>query len=243
LAHRGNLAVVLALLICLLPGCMPAQGQTLRHRDWELAVFGGGSFLGSGSYATPVTGSIQQTSRTVGLNYGDGYLLGASVTENRGPHFGAALEYSFSNQPLTITNLTDSTPSLGLGHSIHRFAYDLIYYLKDRDSRLRPFAFAGPGVSLFHVGESGRQDAEARGIHLSSPWKFTMNFGGGIKCLLKDQIAASLQFSDSVSGVPGYGLPSNGSVVSGKYTPGFRPDGFLNNWRIGLSFIYQWDHR
>jgi opacity protein-like surface antigen len=235
----------LLLAFLVLPS-IPGQAQTvldLTHREWEVSIFGGGSFLGSGTYVTPVSGSNQQSSRTVGLSYAAGSQMGFRITDNRWRHFGATAEYGFSNQPLTFTNLSDSTPSLGLGHAIHRVAYDVLYYPRNRDFRMRPYVFAGPGVSLFYIKGSAKQAASAQGIGLSDPWKFTMNWGGGVKYLLADHIAASLQFSDSISGVPSYGLPAAGSVVSGRYVPGFQPDGLLHNWLISFGFIYQWSDR
>ncbi len=238
--RRRPIAFVQTLLFLLMSASMPGQAQDLTHDPYEASIFGGGSFLGSGVYSTPVSSSSMQ-SRAVGLSYGTGYMMGFRLADNRWQHFGATLEYSFSSQPITFTNLSDSTPSLGLGHTIHRFAYDVLYYPRNRDFRLRPFVFAGPGVSLFYVKGSAKQEAAAQGIRLSDPWKFTMNFGGGIKYLLKPQVAVSLQFSDSISGVPRYGLPTSGSVVSGRYVPGFHPNGYLDNWLISISFLYQWD--
>jgi opacity protein-like surface antigen len=169
--------------------------------------------------------------------------MGASITDNRWQHWGATLEYSFANQPITFANLTDSVSSLSLGHVIHRFSYDVLYYPLDRSQKVRPYLFAGPGVSLFYVKSSSKDEAASQGISLSDPWKFTMNWGGGVKYLLKSQVAASFQFSDSISGVPGYGLPRTGIVVSGGYAPGFRPDGLMNNWLISFGLNYQWDDR
>jgi opacity protein-like surface antigen len=232
------------LFVALLPLPGRAQGAfRLTHGEWEFSVFGGGSFLGSNTYPTPVTGPGQPASRTVGLRYGSGYQMGVRVSDNQWQHWGATLEYGFSNQPITFTNLSDSLPSLSLGHSIHRFAYDVNYYFRDRDSRWRPYAFAGPGVSLFYVKGPAKTSAAAQGIHLSDPWKFTMNWGGGVKYLLHRQVAGSFQFSDSLSGVPGYGLPESGSVVSGVYVPGFHANGYLHNWLVSLGFVFQWNDR
>ena len=64
-----------------------------------------------------------------------------------------------------------------------------------------------------------------------------------MKYLVKKQIAVSLQFSDSISGFPGYGLPEDGSVTSGGYVPGFRPNGYMHNWLIGAGLVFQWDER
>jgi opacity protein-like surface antigen len=231
-------------LLVLLPEAVRAQGTfSLVHGDWEASIFAGGSFISSRVLATPVEGSSQQTSRAVGLRYAAGAQLGARITANLWHHWGTAAEYDYSNQPMTLTNLSDSVPSLGLSHGIHRFTYDVLYYPYDRDSRLRPFVFAGPGVSLFWVKGSAKEAAAARGIRVNDAWKFTMSWGGGVKYLLRRQIAASFQFSDSISGVPGYGLPKSGSVISGEYVAGFRPDGLLNNWLISAGFLYQWEGR
>lgn len=238
--------LIFVLLPCMLmlPLAAQAQGRsTLTHGEWEASFFYGGSFLGSGRYVTPVEGSGQNSSRTVGLRYASGYLMGASITENRWQHWGATLEYAFSNQPMTFTNLSDSIPSLSFGQSIHRFAYDVLYYPRDQYQRLRPYAFAGPGVALFYIKGSGKDAASVQGIRLNDPWKFTMNWGGGIKYLVKDHAVASFQFSDSISGVPGYGLPPTGKAGPGGYVAGFRPDGLMNNWLISVGFNYQFEIR
>ena len=88
-----------------------------------------------------------------------------------------------------------------------------------------------------------RDAAAAEGIQLSDPWKFAMNWGGGVKYLVARQVAANFQFSDNISGVPGYGLPETGRFVSGTYVPAFRPNGLLNNWLISAGFVFQWNDR
>jgi opacity protein-like surface antigen len=229
-------AVILALA-----GTAQAQAKRpLSHKKWEVSVFAGGSFIGEGTYPTPVIGSSQETSRTVGLRYASGSQFGFRITENRGHHWGGSAEYSFSNQPLTFTNLSDSVPSLSLSHSVHRFAYDVLYYPTESSVRLRPYVFAGSGVSLFYVGGSSKEAAAARGVHLSDPWKFTYHWGGGLKYLVADGVAVGFQFSDGVSDVPSYGLPPT-SVSGSQAVAGFRPDGYLNNWLVSLGFVYQWD--
>ncbi len=70
-----------------------------------------------------------------------------------------------------------------------------------------------------------------------------MRWGGGVKYLMRDQIAVSMQYTDNISGVPHYGLPSTGLVTPGQYSPGFSPNGMLHNRLISLSFNYQWGSR
>jgi len=240
---RGFPALLLiSLFVLLMSRSGLAQSAfTIEHKEWEVTVFGGGSFLGSDKYRTAVEGSSETSSRVVGLSYAAGAKIGARVTDNRWCNFGTSVEYSYSNQPLTFTNLSDSIPSLGLGHAIHRFSYNIIYYTHDRSSRLRPFVFGGPGTSLFYIKGGAKDDAAARGLQLQDCWKFTMNWGGGVKYLLRNRLAATAQFGDSVSGVPGYGLPKQGRVTSGGYVPGFHPDGLLNNWMVEAGVVFQWN--
>ncbi len=162
--------LVAFLLVSLLSIAAQAQGLLPpAHRSWEVSIFGGGSFIGDKSFPTPVAGSSSQSFRTVGLSYASGSQMGLRITENRWKHWGATMEYGFSNQPLRFTNLSDTAPSLALGHSIHRFSYDVLYYPLDRFHRLRPFAFAGSGVSLFYIRSSSKDAAAAKGIPLSDP--------------------------------------------------------------------------
>ncbi len=234
--------LVTFLLLSLVPLAAQAQSPVpVTHRRYELTVFAGGSFVGDKSMLTPVSGGGQSPFRTVGLSYATGTQFGMRVAENRWKHWGAVLEYSYSNQPFTFKNLTDAAPSLTYAQSIHRFLYDVAFYPLDRSHRLRPFAFAGAGVSLYQTRGSSNPGAET--IHLNSPWKFTSRWGGGVKYLILDQVAVTLQYSNYISGVPGYGLPESGSIVSGQYVPGFKPDGLLQNRVISLGFTYQWGSR
>jgi opacity protein-like surface antigen len=229
------------LLMSLIPAAVHAQNvSAVTHRDWEITVFGGGSYLGDHAYVTPVTGSTSATSRTVGLSFATGSQLGFRIAESRWQHWGAIMEYSFSNQPLTFTNLADALPALKLGHSIHRISYDVAYYPLDRSYRLRPYAFAGSGVALFHVKGGSKELARAKGVSLNDPWKLALNWGGGVKYLIGDHIGVSFQFSDNTSKTPHYSLPPNARVSSGVFSPGFLPSGSLHNRLITVGFIYQW---
>ncbi len=213
------------------------------HRIWEFSVFGGSSYLGDKESVTPVAGSTQESSRTVTMHYGTGYQLGARVAENRWDHWGASLEYGYSNQPLSFRNLSPAVPSLGLGHAIHRMIYDVAYYPLPRTKRLRPYGFVGGGVTFFDVDASAENEAQLSGINLVDQWKFTGSWGGGVKFLVQDRFAVDFQFSDRITGVPGYGLPRSARVAGGQLVPGFVPHGSMHNWLIGVALAYQWGER
>jgi len=226
-------------LVALLPAAALAQTPTLEHREWEFTVFGGASYLNKDTYPTPVLGPAQPVTRNVGLRYATGSEFGARVTENRWKHWAATAEYSFSNQPLTFTNLSDAIPSLSLSQSIHRFSYNILYLPLSRSSRLRPYGFAGPGVSLFYIHESSKTAASALGIRVTDPWKPTFNWGGGVSFLLVDGVAVNAQATDSISGVPRYGF-RKAAIDAQQSIPGFSPDGILQNWRFTVGVAFQW---
>jgi opacity protein-like surface antigen len=236
---RGPMIRYLPILLLATFLIVPEAGAQIlpaQHREWEFEVFGGASYLGNHTYNTPVNSAGSQIVRPVGLRYAAGYQTGVRITENRWQHWGVTLEYSFSNQPATFTNLSSAVSSLRVGQSLHRLAYELLYYPLERSHRLRPYAFAGPGEALFHVHRDSKSAAALLGIQFNDPWKFSFHWGGGAKYLIQDHVAAGFQFSDAVSGVPHYGLPP----VWIQSQPGLRPAGSLHNWRFGISLIYQW---
>jgi opacity protein-like surface antigen len=112
-----------------------------------------------------------------------------------------------------------------------------LYYPTGQSHRLRPYAFAGPGFALFQVHEDSRAFAAQQNISLTSSWKFTMTWGVGARYMILDRMGVGFRFGDALSRLPAYGLPS----TKGQFSAGFRPEGFLHNCQIGMSFIYQWE--
>lgn len=224
-----------------LPEAGRAQVQNpLSHRDWEFSVFGGTSIIKDQAFTTPVAGSDQQTSTTVGMQYGSSWLLGARLSESRGDYWGAEFEYSYANQPLRFTNLTPTVPALSLSQGVNTFAYNFIFFFTNPYRRLRPYAVAGIGTSLFQPYGSTEAEAAAAGIHLGNTWTLVFNWGGGVKYLIRDHWAVRLDFRSHLGTMPDYGLPSSASVTQGQYIPGMAASGTLQNWHVNAGIAYQW---
>jgi hypothetical protein len=98
-----------------------------------------------------------------------------------------------------------------------------LYYLAGPLHRLRPHAFAGPGLALFQVHEDARTFAAQKNISLTSSWKFTMTWGVSVKYMNLDRVGVGFRFGDALSRLPAYGLPS----TKGQFSAGFRPEGFF----------------
>jgi opacity protein-like surface antigen len=207
------------------------------ENKWEISLFGGGSFRGSDTYDTPVQGGL---SRAVGLDFADGYLVGARVTENLGERFAAELDYTLSNHPLQFSNLRPDLPTLNVNHRVHNLTYNVLVYSRDRDARIRPYGAFGPGVSLFDVYGDGERQALAQGLNLQDSWKFSFSFGGGAKARMSRNWGVRVDIRDQMTGVPGYGLPRTAAAGP---EAGFRPDGLLHNWQLSLGFMYTFSVR
>jgi len=180
----------------------------------------------------------------VGVDYKSGYLLGARNTQNLKDHFGAELEYSYANQPMSFINLRPSLPQLDADHSIHSITYSILVYPFDRLKRLRPYGTVGGGTSFFYIGKRSKDRAAAEGIVLKDRWKFAFSFGGGVKYLLTNRIAVRFDVRDQITGVPDYGLPDTSPVLpGGEIGAGFRADGRIHNWLFNVGLNYYWGGR
>ena len=222
--------------------CRPlfAQSGYSPQSDFEAAAFGGGSLSSNFQFPTRVSGSSLETSRTVGMSYASGFQVGVRVFENRGDFWSGGMEYSFANQPLTITNLSPDIPSLSLSQSANRFSYD-VSYLGLPLQRFRPYAKVGAGATLFYIDQPSKDAALAQGLALRDSWKFTFNWGGGFKYRIVEQVFLAFDLKDQVSGVPSYGLPLSAQVVNGVYQPGIDGNGLFHNWQLNLGFSFGWD--
>jgi opacity protein-like surface antigen len=213
----------------------------IEHREWEVTGFTGTSAGNSFEFPTTVLGNSGQSSRTVGMHYSSGYLVGVRINQNLGDFWAADLEYSFSNQFLRFTNLSPSIQSLSLDHFLHNFTYNVSYLALPRTSRFRPFADAGVGAALFYLPGRVKKDARELDLFLRDSWEFVFNWGGGFKYLVMDEFAVTVDVKDRISGVPSYGLPSTARIINGHFQPGFAPHGTMQNWQFNFGLTYQWD--
>src|SRR5262249_22641170 len=136
---------------------LPAFAQP-EHREWEVAGFGGGSFLGDHEFSTPVSIIGSPDSRAIGVHYGAGGMAGVRVEQNVANHWAFSLEYTWANQPLTFTNLTPNIQSVSVGHNVHHLSYSTMFLPVKFTHRLRPYGTAGIGTSLFVITGRSRND-------------------------------------------------------------------------------------
>ena len=211
------------------------------NREFEATGFAGYVFKRNFSFPTPVSGSTSETSRTVGVHFSPGWVVGARVIQNLGEHASADLEYSFSDQDVTLTNLSPDIPSFHITQAVHNMSYNISYLPLPLSKRLRPYGLAGVGAVLFWIPGGSSREAKALNFNLRSSWQFLVNAGGGVRYLVRDQFALNLDVRDHISRLPSWGISRSATVVDGVFQPGVSRHGVLNNWQISVGFTYQWD--
>ena len=232
------------LLVMLFTGLLEAgRAQSLypiSHRRWEFSAFGGTSIVKDQVFETPVGGD-QQFTVPVGVQYSSSWLVGARLSESMGDYWGAEFEYSYANQPIRFTDLTPDIPTLSLSQGVNTFAYNFIFFFTNPYKRIRPYAIAGIGTSLFQTYGSAESDAKAAGVNLGNSWTFVFDWGGGVKYLFHDHWAARVDFRSHLGTMPDYGLPPSATVSQGNYVPGLATSGTLQNWHVTAGIAYQFD--
>ena len=213
-----------------------------EYREWEIGGFTGGSFAGTYQFNTAVFGSGRETSRTVGMQYSPGYQVGIRLTQYFNESWDAELEYSYALQNLRFTNLSPDIQAISVNNYIHHIDYNIAYVPVPPDKRFRPYVKVGTGAVLFFINGESLSEANQQGLKLrQSTWQFLFNWGGGLKYLVVDQFAVSVDVKDSLSAIPKYAIPSAAQVINGQFHPGVSINGMMNNWQISASANYQWD--
>ena len=226
---------VVCLLLSLSFGRISAQIPTAPKGDkWEFSVFFGLSQLGDHGFLTPIEGG---DSKTVNLSYDPGYALGFRVTENLGRKIGAELEYSYAENSLSFSNLSDLVPTLNVNQRIHKIVYSILAYPLGRKGKFQPFGSFGGGTSFFQIVDDSV--AEQNAILFKDRWKLAVSFGGGVKIPLSGPWGFRVDIRDQITSVPDFGLPAVSPVFQGNSGAGLQPDGLFHNWQIDAGFIYR----
>ena len=175
------------------------------------------------------------------MKFDSGYQVGVRANQNLGDYMGAALEYNLARQPLLLTNLSPSIPSLSLAHWVNQLTYSVSYSPMDRSKRFRPYGDLGVGAVLFHIAGHSKTEARALGVPLRDSWAFAFLWGGGLKYPIVDQFAFTVDVKDRLTRIPSFGIPETARVVNGQYQPGMALHGTMQTWQLNFGVTYQWD--
>jgi hypothetical protein len=163
-------------------------------QQFELGAMGGGAFLGSANF--------QAASGSAAAGFADGPSAGVLIGQDRYERLSGELRYLYQRQSLRLDARGLSTAMSGESHAIH---YDLLWHVRGRKDRIRPFLAAGGGLKLF------------RGTGAETAWRPLMEFayltrthqlkplvvvGAGVKFRLSERLILRFEARDQASPFP-----------------------------------------
>lgn len=212
-----------------------------------------------------------------------GWNLGGSVTLNTREHFSHEFTFDYNRTPFQVQfvdlNLatgpdeTDPVTEAEFGFeestlSTTEFGYNLQYHLTRRDSRWRPYVFAGPSVRLMHLTDAPITKASpwfklglsTVGI-LTAAWKYGttpplegggvfqmgLQYGGGVKYRVSRRVLVRADYKETLTGQPDFWSKSKNDIFDPNELPGYTleiigpfTEGVMRQQRatMGVSFVF-----
>jgi hypothetical protein len=160
----------------------------------EFGALGGGGFLPS----LPVQGA--PTAVSAGLAAGP--VAGALFGQDLYSHLGGELRYLYQQRNLSVTSGGTSAVFSGQAHVVH---YDLLYYPRPRQQRVRAYVSAGGGMKLFRgTGSEAAYQPLMQYAYLTqtSELKPMLTVGGGVKIYLGRRMLLRVDVRDEMTQFP-----------------------------------------
>ncbi len=162
-----------------------------------------------------------------GFGFSGGFILGQNLSNRWGGEF----RYIYFRNDL---ELTGNGQKAELGAQSHSIGYDVLYYFKDPDARVRPYVAAGFGMKYWQG--TGKEDPfqPLSGLALlTATTEVTPvgDFGMGVKIRVGEHGIFRVEFRDYISGVPK-------EVIAA--SPGANLDGILHQWAPLFGFSWTW---
>jgi opacity protein-like surface antigen len=147
----------------------------------------------------------------VGVN--SGFSWGLQADYNLNDNIGVGFLFSRQKSRLTVRSIAGDKADI-VANPIYNYLGVVTYNFRNADTKLRPYAFGGLGVTEYAPGTLTAVPEGATtpiSINLANKAKFAMTYGGGVKYFL---------------------TPMFGFKVQGRWTPTFigtQPDGIWCN--------------
>ena len=132
------------------------------------------------------------------LGFSGGFILGQAMSDRWGGEF----RYLYFRNDLELDAGSDSAELGAQSHAVH---YDVLYYFKDPDVRVRPYVAAGIGLKYYQG--TGTEDPFQPGNDLAlltrtNQSMFMGDVGVGVKFRVGRNATFRVEFRDYMTGVP-----------------------------------------
>ncbi len=212
---RLSLVLCVVVWVSLLPRAFSQQ--------WEIG--------GAAGYGYPKDRPVSSGSLAGRTGFQHGFAVSVLGGNDMYEHLGGEVRYTYRKSDLKVSSGSASARFRGDSHAVH---YDLLFGLRPRESRLRPFFAIGGGIKVYRGTdtESSRQTLSNLAV-LSHTQEFKpmVSVGAGIRQRLGRFAALRVDFRD-------YLTPFPKQVIAPG--PGARIGGWVHDFvgLIGVSTIF-----
>jgi hypothetical protein len=178
----------------LLPLLTLAGGCVCSAQQWEIA-----GAVGYGTYRNATIFAPEGTA-TAGVR--NRFILGASLGQEMHEHVSGEIRYTYQDGDAFLASGATDTIMQGHSHAIH---YDLLFHVRRRSRRIRPYVAAGFGAKQYVI--RGPQDPSpplnniAR-MNANNVLKALVSLGGGLKLRLGRGVAVHFGFREYLTPFP-----------------------------------------
>lgn len=219
----------------------------------------------------------------LGNEHNAGWNLGGSVTLNTREHLSHEFTFDYNRTgfqlafaDLDLSNVPDVTDPATAAQfafeeatlSTTEFGYNVQYHLRGRESRWRPYVFAGPSLRLMHLTDSPIKKASPwfrLGLStvgaLTAAWQYGttpplegggifqvgLQYGGGVKYRVSRRVLLRADYKETLTGQPDFWTKSKDNIFDPSQLPGYSLvvlgpdlDGAMRQQRatMGVSFVF-----
>jgi hypothetical protein len=194
--------------------------QAQQH---EIGILGGGGWAAG----LPIQGAPASTS----AGFQTGAAAGAVLSQDLYGRWSGEIRYMFEQRNLRVTSGGTTASFTGQAHVLD---YDLLFYTRPRNQRVRPYLAVGGGVKLFRgtgTETAYRPLMEYAYLTRTQQLQPMLTAGGGVKIQLNARLRLRIDVRDQITRFPGKLIAP---------APGMSLDGWLQDWvpTVGLSWSF-----
>ncbi|MEO8595790.1 MAG: acyloxyacyl hydrolase [Candidatus Solibacter sp.] len=158
-----------------------------------------GAGVGYGAYKNA---TITSSAGTADAGFRNTAVFTTTASEDLFEHFSGEFRYIYHSGASYLQS--DSVKGEVPAQS-HTFVYDVLFHVRPRAERIRPFLAGGVGAKYYDTTGSLPSPQPLRNIAsqtIQSQWKPVFDFGGGVKLRVASHVVVSGEFRDYLSLFP-----------------------------------------
>lgn len=232
-----------AIVLFVLYGCLSTSAYAQLKDNFELNVFGAGSWYTHKNYEV----NFPQSTIPVDGQFHLDHAIRAGVrvgVYTRG-HWSEEIFYSYEPNKMHLLRFTPPPSALNLPIQVHNYGVTALYYLSDDETHsIRPFLSIGVGGTLYRLTPESQAfvknplQGNIPSMHSSN--ELTMNYGFGIKTRMNKWLGFRMDAKGFLDATPSFGLPHTSSDPTVQTLPLTGP---IHNGEASAGLIFYFFER